>query len=89
MFNIFFGAYLRIISAAKRLFFCRLQSSAAVNLFLFFTTKSVGQGTGLGLSISYDIVRKHGGKLTFKSQMGQGTTFTVMLPLEYSLKETA
>lgn len=47
----------------------------------FFTTKEVGQGTGLGLSISYDIVvNKHKGKLEFKSAMGVGTEFIVMLP---------
>jgi len=54
----------------------------------FFTTKPVGQGVGLGLSISYDIVRKHGGKITFLSQVGQGTTFTVMLPVAFAMKET-
>ncbi len=46
----------------------------------FFTTKPVWAGVGLGLSVSYDIVRKHGGTMTFNSQLGKGTTFTVMLP---------
>ncbi len=46
----------------------------------FFTTKPAGSGTGLGLSISYDIVRKHGGTITFKTKLGEGTTFTIMLP---------
>ena len=48
---------------------------------VFFTTKPVGQGTGLGLSVSYDIVKKHGGDIRVRSQVGKGTTFTVMLPL--------
>lgn len=48
----------------------------------FFTTKPVGQGIGLGLSISYDIVKKHGGSLTADSKLGQGSTFTVRLPLQ-------
>jgi two-component system NtrC family sensor kinase len=47
----------------------------------FFTTKEVGKGTGLGLSISYDIIHKHGGDITVKSQVGIGTTFTVRLPV--------
>jgi len=47
----------------------------------FFTTKEVGKGTGLGLSISYDIIYKHGGELTVRSLVGQGTTFTVQLPI--------
>ncbi len=47
----------------------------------FFTTKEVGKGTGLGLSVSYDIVKKHDGELTFESAPGEGTTFTVRIPL--------
>ena len=47
----------------------------------FFTTKPVGQGTGLGLSICYGIVEKMGGSITVNSQVGQGTTFTVTLPI--------
>jgi signal transduction histidine kinase len=46
----------------------------------FFTTKPPGKGTGLGLTISYDIVRKHGGALTFESETGKGTTFYIRLP---------
>ncbi len=46
----------------------------------FFTTKPVGQGTGLGLSVSYEIVKKHGGDIKVHSRVGQGSTFTVMLP---------
>lgn len=47
----------------------------------FFTTKPVGQGTGLGLSISYGIVRKHGGQIEARSELGSGTCFRVTLPL--------
>ncbi|MDB5020751.1 MAG: multi-sensor signal transduction histidine kinase [Pedobacter sp.] len=47
----------------------------------FFTTKPTGQGTGLGLSLSYDIVKIHGGEIKIDTKEGQGTTFTVRLPL--------
>lgn len=47
----------------------------------FFTTKDVGQGTGLGLYISHEIVRKHGGSLTFESEYGRGSRFMVKLPV--------
>jgi len=49
---------------------------------LFFTTKETGKGTGQGLAISHSvIVEKHKGSLTLESQEGQGTTFTITLPL--------
>jgi len=47
----------------------------------FFTTKEVGTGTGLGLSISYDIVKKHHGSISVASKPGEGTTFTVRIPI--------
>ncbi len=47
----------------------------------FFTTKPVGQGTGLGLSISYGIIQDHGGTIEVDSTVGQGTCFTIHLPI--------
>ncbi|MEP7374764.1 MAG: two-component regulator propeller domain-containing protein [Chitinophagaceae bacterium] len=47
----------------------------------FFTTKPTGQGTGLGLSLSYDIVKAHGGKLKVETKEGDGTNFTIELPV--------
>jgi PAS domain S-box-containing protein len=47
----------------------------------FYTTKEVGQGTGLGLSQVYGIVEQHGGHLTVKSQVAQGTVFAIYLPV--------
>ncbi len=44
----------------------------------FFTTKE--KGTGLGLAIVYNIIRKHDGDITFDSEEGKGTTFTIDLP---------
>jgi signal transduction histidine kinase len=49
----------------------------------FFTTKPVGIGTGLGLSVSYAIItNNHYGRLDVRSLPGEGTCFTIRLPLD-------
>lgn len=47
----------------------------------FFTTKMVGEGTGLGLSVSYGLIKNHGGEIKVRSEVNQGTVFTVILPI--------
>ncbi|MCC6135605.1 MAG: CHASE2 domain-containing protein [Candidatus Contendobacter sp.] len=49
----------------------------------FFTTKPVGSGTGLGLSISYGIIERHGGKIQVHSQVNEGTTLAIQLPVRH------
>ncbi len=49
----------------------------------FFTTKPVGQGTGLGMSISYRVIQNHHGSINVESEVGQGATFTIVLPINY------
>ena len=55
----------------------------------FFTTKSIGRGTGLGLSITYGIVREHDGTIDCDSAVGQGTRFTLALPLAQASARSA
>jgi two-component system NtrC family sensor kinase len=55
----------------------------------FFTTKAIGRGTGLGLSITYGIVREHDGTIRCDSAVGQGTRFTLSLPLARAAARTA
>ena len=52
----------------------------------FFTTKEVGKGTGLGLAISYSIIQKHEGTIKVKSQVGKGSTFTVIIPVKREIE---
>ncbi len=47
----------------------------------FFTTKPPGQGTGMGLSVVHGIVKDHGGQIVVESQSGQGSIFSVYLPV--------
>jgi signal transduction histidine kinase len=47
----------------------------------FFTTKEVGTGTGLGLAITYNIIKEHGGEIRLVSRVGEGSEFTVLLPV--------
>ena len=48
----------------------------------FFTTKTDSvKGVGLGLSVCYGFIKDHGGDLTVESQVGTGTTFTILLPV--------
>jgi two-component system, NtrC family, sensor kinase len=56
----------------------------------FFTTKPVGKGTGLGLSISYQIItERHGGKLYCHSLPGEGTEFTIEIPIAKQILQAA
>ena len=48
----------------------------------FFTTKPVGEGTGLGLSVTYGIIERHGGAIEVDSRLGEGTVFTVTIPVD-------
>src|ERR1017187_7214831 len=48
----------------------------------FFTTKPEGKGVGLGLAVTYGIIEAHGGDVEVVSKVGEGTTFTISLPLE-------
>jgi signal transduction histidine kinase len=48
----------------------------------FFSTKEAGYGTGLGLSVAHGIVDRHGGTLSVKSRLGEGSAFTINLPLK-------
>ncbi|WP_437920047.1 sensor histidine kinase [Sphingobacterium sp. LRF_L2] len=51
----------------------------------FFTTKDVGEGTGLGMSIAYNTIAKHEGKILVESEEGQGTVFTLVIPIQQNI----
>jgi len=48
----------------------------------FFTTKEPGKGTGLGLAVSHSIIGAHGGVIDVESKIGEGTNFTITLPMD-------
>jgi two-component system NtrC family sensor kinase len=48
---------------------------------LFYTTKEIGKGTGLGLSVCYNIIKQHGGEISFLSSKRGGTIVTVTFPV--------
>ncbi|HEX8843581.1 MAG TPA: ATP-binding protein [Pyrinomonadaceae bacterium] len=55
----------------------------------FFTTKPVGEGTGLGLSVTHSIIERHKGTISVESRPGEGTAFTVSIPVDVKLVEGA
>ncbi len=52
----------------------------------FFTTKVKGKGVGLGLAVAYGIIQRHQGRIEVQSKEGEGTTFTIYLPLRHEEK---
>jgi len=61
---------------------CGMNESTIKQIFdPFFTTKEVGKGTGLGLSVSYGIIKKFNGEIVVKSKVNEGSTFTIILPI--------
>ncbi|MFB0559285.1 MAG: [Fe-Fe] hydrogenase large subunit C-terminal domain-containing protein [Dehalococcoidales bacterium] len=61
---------------------CGISPENMRNLFTpFFTTKKKGKGVGLGLAVAYGIIQRHQGRIEVQSKEGEGTTFTIYLPL--------
>ena len=54
----------------------------------FFTTKGEVKGVGLGLSVCYGFIKDHGGDIEVNSKMGQGTTFTISLPINIAQEDS-
>jgi signal transduction histidine kinase len=66
---------------------CGISAENIKKLFTpFFTTKEKGKGVGLGLAVAYGIIQRHQGKIEVRSKEGEGTTFTIHLPLHHEEK---
>ena len=63
---------------------CGMSQAAQERIFeQGFTTKAVGKGTGLGMAIAYQIItEQHGGEIKVQSEPGQGSTFTIWIPIK-------
>ncbi|WBU54727.1 ATP-binding protein [Paracoccus sp. SCSIO 75233] len=73
------GRYVRVVVRDQG---CGIAPDVLDRIFEpFFTTKSAGRGTGLGLSTVYGIVKQTGGYITCESRLGEGTQFTIYLPV--------
>src|SRR5262249_28229707 len=60
---------------------CGMDEATSKRVFdPFFTTNRAGRGTGLGLSIAHGILQRHGGAITVRSRLGEGTTFDAFFP---------
>ena len=67
---------------------CGISPENINNIFEpFFTTKSEVKGTGLGLSVSYGIIQKHGGEIRCCSRLGEGSSFTLVLPVNRNVNQ--
>ncbi|WP_289021166.1 ATP-binding protein [Desulfobacter postgatei] len=68
---------------------CGIEESIKNKIFdPYFTTKDKHKGTGLGLALVYGIVQDHGGDILVDSKVGEGTVFSIYLPLLEGLPET-